>query len=67
MYAAINGYLDQIPVAKVADWEIGFQDYMETNHPDILKSIKDTKELSDDTETSLKKSIDEFNKNNKFE
>ena len=30
-------------------------------------TIKDSKELSDDTEASLKKSIDEFNKNNKFE
>jgi len=67
LYAVINGYLDQIPVSKVADWETAFQDYMETAHADILKLIKDTKELSDDTEASLKKSIDEFNKNNKFE
>ena len=62
LYAAINGYLDDVPVDKVIAFEAGFHRFMEANHPDIGKAINKDKELSDKTEESLKKAIDEFKK-----
>src|SRR5579883_2536565 len=35
IYAATNGYLDDVPVDKVSDWETAFYRYMDANHPEI--------------------------------
>jgi F-type H+-transporting ATPase subunit alpha len=60
LYAAINGYLDDVPVDKVAAFESGFHKFLETNHPDIGGQIASTKELSSETEEALKTAIEEF-------
>ena len=33
IYAAISGFMDDVPVANVAEFEAGFHKYMQTNHP----------------------------------
>src|SRR5579883_993818 len=35
IFAATNGYLDDVPVDKVSDWETAFYRYMDANHPEI--------------------------------
>jgi len=60
LYAAINGYLDDVPVDKVITFEINFHRFMEANHPEIGKEINKTKEITDKTEEALKKAIAEF-------
>jgi F-type H+-transporting ATPase subunit alpha len=60
IFAVINGYLDDIPVNKVHDFESGFQKYMETAHPDMLSSIASKKELDKQTEEQLRKAIQEY-------
>jgi F-type H+-transporting ATPase subunit alpha len=62
LYAAINGYLDDIPVKKVVEFEDAFIRIMDTMHPEIGKDIKKTKDLSDKTEEELKAAIEEFKK-----
>jgi len=61
IYAATNGYLDDIEVEKVTDWERKFVLYMETSGKTILDDIKETGKLTDEIETALKKTIVEFN------
>jgi F-type H+-transporting ATPase subunit alpha len=60
LYAAINGYLDDVPVDKATAFEANFHRFMEGNHPEIGETINKEKEMSAKTEEALKKAIDEF-------
>jgi F-type H+-transporting ATPase subunit alpha len=60
LYAAINNYLDDVAVDKVARFEALFHKFMETNHPEIGKDIMATRELSEATEEKLKVALEEF-------
>jgi len=60
LYAAINGYLDDIPVREVSSLEDNFHAFMEANHPEIGESIASQKEISPETEEALKTAIKEF-------
>ena len=60
LYAAINGYTDDIAVDKITAFETNFHRFMETNHPEIGKTIAAEKEISAETEETLKAAILEF-------
>jgi F-type H+-transporting ATPase subunit alpha len=62
LYAAINGYLDDVPVDKVTAFEASFYRFMEANHPEIGESIASKKEIASETEEKLKAAIAEFKK-----
>ena len=62
LYAAINAFIDDVPVAAVRRFEYEFQRFIEANHPDILKAIKEEKDISADTEKKLKAAITDFKK-----
>jgi len=62
LYAAINGYLDDVPLDKIADFEAGFYRFMEANHPKIGDQIAKEKELKPESEEKLKTAIAEFKK-----
>jgi F-type H+-transporting ATPase subunit alpha len=61
IFAASNGYLDDIEPDDVMDWESQFRDYMRDSHGGILESIREEKELSDETQQSLREAIEHFN------
>jgi F-type H+-transporting ATPase subunit alpha len=60
LYAVINGYLDDIPVAKLADFEAEFFRFLEASYADLCKFIAKIKELNSETEDALKRGIQEF-------
>jgi len=60
LYAAINGYLDDVTVDKVSAFEINLYRFMEANHPEVGKSIASQKETTPETEEKLKAAILEF-------
>ena len=60
LYAAVNGFLDDIAVDKVALFESKFYQFMDGNHPEIVKSIAKDKEIRSETEKALIKAIKEF-------
>ncbi len=60
LYAAINGYLDSIPIDKVAAFETDFRQFVAARHSEIGKIIVREKDLSEDTEAALKAAIAEF-------
>jgi len=62
LYAAISGYIDDVAVGKVVEFEASLLKFMDTVHPEIGKTIAKTKELSDETEEKLKSAIEEFKK-----
>jgi len=62
LYAAINGYIDDVPLDKVITFETSFHRFMEANHPEIGKSIAQEKEITAQIEEALKKAVTEFKK-----
>ena len=57
MYAVINGHLDDVEISKVQAWEAAFHQYMETNHPEILRKIAEVHDLDEEAEKALVEAI----------
>jgi F-type H+-transporting ATPase subunit alpha len=62
IYAGVNGYLDPLPVSSVERFEVELLRYMRDRHPEILDTIREKKELSDETTKQLKAAVDSFAK-----
>ncbi|MFW6034632.1 MAG: F0F1 ATP synthase subunit alpha [Halothermotrichaceae bacterium] len=60
LYTVVNGYLDDIPVDNIERFEREFLKYLENNYPEIEENISKEKELSEETEDSLKSAIQEL-------
>jgi F-type H+-transporting ATPase subunit alpha len=62
IYAGVNGYLDGIPVSKVRGFEDGLLSLFRGKHVDILNTIRDTRDLGDDTAAKLKAVVEGYAK-----
>ncbi|HXH21466.1 MAG TPA: F0F1 ATP synthase subunit alpha [Dehalococcoidia bacterium] len=60
IFAAINGFLDDVPVEKVRSFETNLYAFMDSNHPEIGNEINEKKELSGDLEERMRAAIREF-------
>jgi F-type H+-transporting ATPase subunit alpha len=60
IYAATSGYLDELPVEKLAQYEEDLLLELENMHKKLLNDIAEKKELSDDIKDRLDKVIKEF-------
>jgi F-type H+-transporting ATPase subunit alpha len=60
IYAVTNGFLDDVVVEKVKDWEKDFHKYLGTSQKDVLELIVKEKELNDKVVAKLEKAIKEF-------
>jgi F-type H+-transporting ATPase subunit alpha len=65
IYAANQGYLDDVALDKVAAWETAFYRYMDANHPEIGqeiidKSVQSKEKMSKDLLNKLNAAIEEF-------
>ena len=47
LFAATNGYSDQIPLDRMKAWETDLVRHMETSHPEIGKDIAEKKRITD--------------------
>ena len=59
IYAATKKYLLDIPVEKILDFEQALFECIDTKYPEIITSIRETKELAEETEQKLIKAIEE--------
>ncbi len=57
IYAVTNGFLDDVPLNKIRDWEKGYHEFMATEHPEIPEEIRTKKALSDDLIARIKGAI----------
>ncbi|WP_436759557.1 F0F1 ATP synthase subunit alpha [Streptosporangium sp. V21-05] len=62
VWAGTTGELDDVPVEDIRRFEADFHDYLGRENKGIFDSIRETRELSDDTVTALKDAITEFKK-----
>lgn len=62
IYAGTKGYLDALPVNKVGQFESRMLNELKLRHPEVLASIRDTREMKPDTEKALVGFLDGFSK-----
>ena len=60
IYAVTGGHLDPYPVEDAKRFVTSFNEYLETRHPEVLSTIRETGDMSDETETSLKAALEAF-------
>jgi len=60
IWAAVNGFLDDIPVEKLKQFEENFHDFMEKEYPDIGHELKTKKVLEDALEGKMRKALEKF-------
>ena len=60
LYAANEGYLTDIELNKVLDFEASLMSYMNSEHSDLLTHINETGDYNDDIEGQIKAAIDKF-------
>jgi F-type H+-transporting ATPase subunit alpha len=63
IFAAANGYLDDVETDDVPDWERKYRDYMRDSQGEILNAIRDEQQISDETAKSLREATERFNEN----
>ena len=62
IYAVTNGFIDDVPVAHVREWERGFHEFMASKYPQVGEGIRTTKTLSKDIEADLRRGIEAYKK-----
>jgi len=63
IFAGTRGYLDQVKVNDVRQYEAELLRHLHADHADLLAAIRDEKKLSDDSEGKLTSVVDSFTKN----
>ncbi len=60
IYAATNGYMDDIPVDKIRDFETKLLTYLRDTRKEVLEAIRDKKVLDDEVKSQLNAAIESF-------
>ncbi|MFH1682107.1 MAG: F0F1 ATP synthase subunit alpha [Candidatus Eisenbacteria bacterium] len=60
IYAGTRGFLDDVPVVKIRDFETRLLAFMRDTHPEILKSIAEKKEITPENEEAMTAAMKEF-------
>lgn len=60
IYTAVRGFLSDIPVDQVVNFQRDYLKFMNSNHPEIGQTIVEQKKLDEALEASINKAIEEF-------
>jgi len=60
IYAGTQGYLDDVPVNRVSEFQNAFLAYVDSSAPDLRKTLAEKKELTGDLEQQLKQTLADF-------
>ena len=60
LYALTNGYVDDVEVSEVRNWEKDFHKYLDSSAKEVVTLIAEKKELSDEVVTALEKAIRDY-------
>ena len=60
LYVATTGKLDDVPTPRVREFETAFYRFLESERPDILKELGETKNLTDELSKALDEAVDSF-------
>jgi F-type H+/Na+-transporting ATPase subunit alpha len=60
IYAGTRGHLDEIPLTKVRDFEVGLLNFVRDRKPELLDKIRNEKDLTSEIEEMIKSAISTF-------
>ena len=63
IFTGVNGYLDDLELNQIRDFEKDLFELIKSSHSDIIESINSSGDLNDDTSSKLTSIIEEFKKN----
>ena len=63
IFTGVNGYLDDLELNQIRDFEKDLYELIKSSHSDIIESINSSGDLNDDTSSKLTSIIEEFKKN----
>ncbi|NLW23199.1 MAG: F0F1 ATP synthase subunit alpha [Tissierellia bacterium] len=62
IYVVTNKHLTDIPLERIGQFEKEFLKFVDNNYPEIVDTIKETKDLSDETKKKIDEAVAEFKK-----
>jgi len=60
LFAVNQGYLDDIELNQIGDFERALHDYMDAQHGDLMKSVNEEGKWDEDTEAKFKEALEAF-------
>jgi F-type H+/Na+-transporting ATPase subunit alpha len=60
LWVVTNGYLDDVPTPRIREFEQRFYRFLESEHAEVLTSLGERKELTEEIVTGLRKATDDF-------
>jgi F-type H+-transporting ATPase subunit alpha len=60
LFAANEGYLDDVEVNKVLDFEAALHDYMKSEHSELLDKINQSGDYNDEIKQGLASGVEKF-------
>jgi F-type H+-transporting ATPase subunit alpha len=62
VYAVTNGFLDDVPVETVREFERGMHEFLASKYPQVADGLRKTKDIGKDVEDVLRRGIEEYKK-----
>src|ERR1051326_5060373 len=60
IFAVTNGFIDDVPVNQVREWERGFHQFMAKDYPNVGDALRNGKVLTKEIEADLKAGIEAY-------
>ena len=60
IWAATNGFTDDVPVADIRKFEAELLSFVENSHPGILQALREKKAITDEIQKDLEQSLKDF-------
>ncbi len=63
IYVATNGLIDSVNIDQVSSFEQNFLKFLDNNYSNVLKDLRDKKELTEEIQIQLKAAVEDYLKN----
>ena len=63
LFAVDRGYLDDLPLNKISDFEAALLSHMKGNYKDLMAKVDSSGDYNDEIESAFKKALDDFKAN----
>src|SRR3712207_413262 len=60
IWAATNGFLDDVPTDRLREFETGLYRYLDSSHSAIFEGLREKKQLTDEATEELRRAVAEF-------
>jgi len=67
LFAVDKGYLDDVPVSRVVEFEKELHSFLKNKHVDFMTKVHETLELTDESATGFANIIDDFKKHHSYQ